>query len=91
MRLPMHDRADEAGDAGVDVDDGAAGEVERAPLEEQAGIGERRVELGLRRRLGVGVSGFGDGLGCIGEGVGAAPVPDHVGDREIDEGHPQDR
>ena len=44
--------ADEPGDAGVDVHDGAAGEVERAPLEDEAGIGRDLVELGLRRGLG---------------------------------------
>ena len=31
-----HDRGHEAGDAGIDVNDRAAGEVERAHLEEQA-------------------------------------------------------
>ena len=36
MRLPTHERADQAGDAGVDVHDGAAGEVDGAPEEHHA-------------------------------------------------------
>ena len=35
--LADHEGADEAGDAGVDVHDGAAGEVDRAEAEDQAG------------------------------------------------------
>ncbi len=54
IALADHDRADQAGDAGIDVNDRAAGEVERAEPEEVA--------------------------------VG---VPDHVGDREVDEGDPE--
>ena len=50
--LADQQRADQAGDAGVDVHHGAAGEVDRAPLEDQAGVGHDRVELGLRGRLG---------------------------------------
>ena len=34
--LADHQAADQAGDAGIDVDDGAAGEVERAPLKQPA-------------------------------------------------------
>ena len=44
--------ADEAGDAGVDVHDRAAGEVERAPLVGQPGVRVDLVELGLSRGLG---------------------------------------
>ena len=61
--LADHERADEAGDAGVDVHDRAAGEVERAEGEDQAG--------------GVGIE------------ARTAPEPDHVRDREVDEGHPE--
>ena len=32
--LADHDRADQAGDTGIDVDDGAAGKIKRAHLEE---------------------------------------------------------
>jgi hypothetical protein len=59
--LAEDDGADEGRDAGVDVDDGAAGEVQRAPAEDQAG-----------------------------RGVIAAQVPDHVRDRVIDDGEPDD-
>ena len=45
--LAEHEGADQAGDAGVDVDDGAAGEVERAPLEYQAGVRVDGVKCGL--------------------------------------------
>ena len=48
MRLPTHERADQAGDAGIDVHHGAAGEVDGAPQEHQAGVGHDLVELGLR-------------------------------------------
>ena len=62
--LADHERADQAGDAGVDVHHGAAGEVDRAEGEDQAGrIAHRR--------------------------SGTAPEPDHVGDREVDEGDPE--
>ena len=43
--------ADEAGDAGVDVHDRAAREVERAPLVGEPGVGVDLVELGLRDGL----------------------------------------
>src|SRR3712207_8187546 len=42
-------------DARVDVHHGAAREVEGAPLEQEAGIRERRVEGRLRARLGGGI------------------------------------
>ena len=35
--LADHERADQTGDAGIDVNDGAAGEVDRAEAEDQAG------------------------------------------------------
>ena len=35
--LADHDRADQTGDTGIDVNDGAAGEVDRAEAEDQAG------------------------------------------------------
>ncbi len=62
--LADHDAADEAGDPGIDVHDGAAGEVDRAEAVDQAS----------RRAIGARTT----------------PEPDHVGDREVDEGEPQD-
>jgi len=50
--LADQERADEARDRGVDVHDGAAGEVERAPLPDQARLGVHRVDDVL---AGVGV------------------------------------
>ena len=47
MRLPIIEAADQAGDTGVDVHDGAAGEIERALLEQEAGVGVDRVERRL--------------------------------------------
>ncbi|MNU94481.1 hypothetical protein D3C71_844640 [compost metagenome] len=52
--LADHDRTDEACKTRIDVNDGAAGEVKRAPAEDQA-----------------------------------VCVPDHVCDREVDEGDPE--
>ena len=49
--LADQERAHQAGDAGVDVHDGAAGEVDRAPLEDQAGSA-RISSSGLRGLLG---------------------------------------
>ena len=87
--LADQERADQAGDAGIDVHHGAAGEVDRAPLEDQAGVGHDFVELGLRGGLGGGVGRGRERLRGRVDRVRAGPVPDHVGDREIDEGHPQ--
>ena len=56
MRLPIDQRADQAGDAGVDMHHGAAGEVDRALLEDPAGVGVDFIELGLRRGLRRGVA-----------------------------------
>ena len=46
--LAEHEGADQAGDAGVDVHHGAAGEVEHAPVAEEAAaphpVGDRRVD-----------------------------------------------
>ena len=80
--LAEQQAADEAGDAGVDMDDGAAGEIERAQFEQEAGIGEDRVESGLRGRLGGLVVGVGKGLGGVADRVGTRPVPDAMRDRE---------
>ena len=52
--LADHVGADQAGDAGVDVHHRAAGEVERALLPEQAGLGVHRVD---RRLASVYASG----------------------------------
>ena len=71
--LADHQRADEAGDAGVDVHDRAAGEVERAHLEAEAGVGVDRVELGLRRRLGRVVGRRGKSLGRVADRVRDRP------------------
>ena len=63
----------QAGDRGIDVDHGAACEVERAFLEQPA------------RDSGRLFSGSG-----IGERIRTRPEPDHVRDRQIREGEPQD-
>ena len=89
MRLPTHERADQAGDAGVDVHDGAAGEVDRAPGEDQAGVGQHFVELGLRGLLRGVVGRGGERLGGGVDRVRTGPVPDHVRDREVDEASPR--
>ena len=47
--LADHEAAHQAGDARIDVDHGAAGEVERAPAPEQAAVG-RRVGQEVRAR-----------------------------------------
>ena len=88
--LADHQRADERGDAGVDVHHRAAGEVERAPLEGEAGVGVHGSQCRFGSLLlgGIG-AGVGDGLGGADDGFGAGPVPDHVRHREIDERHPQ--
>ena len=87
--LADHDGADKTGDARVDVHHRAAGEIERPPLVEHAGVGGHFVEFGLRGGLGGGVSRCGDGLGGGCDRVRAGPVPNHVGDREIDYRHPE--
>ena len=56
-------RADQTGDAGIDVHDRAAGEVERAGAREPADGAGDLVELGLRGRLGRTVSRGGERLG----------------------------
>ena len=53
--LAGEEHADQAGDAGIDVDDGAAGEIERAPAEDQAvrrpdHMRDRRVDDGQPER-----------------------------------------
>ncbi len=87
--LADHQRADEARDAGVDVHDGAAGEVDRAPQEDLTGVGHDLVELGLRGLLGGLVGRSRERLGGGVDRVRAGPVPDHVGDREVDQRHPE--
>ena len=47
--LADHEGAHQAGDGGVDVHHGAAGEVQRAPLPGQAGLGVHRVDDRLAR------------------------------------------
>jgi hypothetical protein len=59
--LPNENCADKTGDAGIDVNDRAAGEIERR---DAAGMGAGEDQ--------------------------AVGVPHHVGDREVDEGDPQD-
>ena len=61
---------DEPGHAGVDVDDGATGEVDRTTLATPSVTPNRRGQAGLGTRE-------------------EAAAPDHVGDREVGEGHPQ--
>ena len=75
---PKHDRADQAGNAGIDMDDGAAGEVDGALVEEPA-IG------GIH---GVRIVGEDCCLGCVvgrggelGEEVGGRSLADRGLDR----------
>ena len=87
--LAEHQRADEARDTGVDVHDGAAGEVERAHLLDVSGVGDDFGELrGGRLPGGIIRGGRERFRGGINR-VGAGPVPDHVRDREVDEGDPE--
>ena len=72
--LAQNDGADEAGDAGIDVHNGAAGEVDGAQLEEiaiggvhQFGIGAQHGGLGL----------VGGGRGEIGQELGGRFLADH--------------
>ena len=70
--LADHERADQTGDARIDVHDGAAGEVDRAPLEDLAGVGQDLVELGLRGGLGGLVGRGGDALAAASTASGPA-------------------
>ena len=84
----QYQRTDQAGDARIDMHHRAAREVDGAPLERQARVGLHRSQRLLGRLLGGACSGLGNLLGGVG-GARTAPVPDHVGDREVDEGHPE--
>ena len=89
MRLPTMMRADETGDTGVDVHDGAASEVDGAPQEHLTGVCHDGVKRFLCPLLGVAI---GRRSKCLGSGVDrvwAGPVPDHVCDREVDQRDPQ--
>ena len=91
--LADQEGANQAGDAGIDVHHGAAGEVDRAFLEDEAGVGQEGglggFERGLRRGLGSTVSGRFHRLERGRDGVRSGPVPNHVRDREIDQRHPE--
>ncbi len=87
--LADQERADETGDAGVDVHHGAACEVDRTFLEDPAGVGVDFIEFGLRRRLGRRVTRCSKRLDRIRDRVRSGPVPNHVRDREIDQRHPE--
>ena len=87
--LADQQRADQTGDAGVDVHHGAAREVDRALLEDPAGVGVDFIELGLRRSLRRRVSRRRERLDRIRDRIRSGPVPDHVRDREIDQRHPE--
>ncbi len=71
--LAEHQRANQAGDTGVDVHHRTAREVESTLVEEEAGI-----DVGCRA--------------CFsrGERIRTRPEPDHVRDRVVAEGQPQD-
>jgi hypothetical protein len=90
MTDPLADRERpyQTRDAGIDMHDGAAGKVDRAPQIDLAAVGQNLVELGLRRFFGHFAGCRGERLGGVGDGVGARPIPDHMRDREIDQGHP---
>ena len=88
--LAEHDRTDETGNTGIDVHNRAASEVERTPLIGQTSIGHHRIKLGLCCSLGGCIrTGVHESLGSLRNRIGAGPIPNHVRDREVDEGHPQ--
>ena len=81
--------ADETGYTGVDVHHRAAGEVDGTPDEHFAGVSHHRIERGLcGRLLGGVVARCAQSLGGGVDRIRTCPVPDHVRDREIDQGHP---
>ena len=88
--LADHDRANQAGDAGVDVHDRTTGEVEGALLDEPACAGIDFVELGLSRSLGSVVGRGGKCLRGGGDVIRSSRCPYPMRDREVDEGHPQE-
>jgi hypothetical protein len=67
----------------------AAGEVDGAPLEHQAGVGEDFVELGLRRRLGGRIGGCRQRFAGRVDRVGAGPSTRPCGRSGSTRGHPQ--
>ena len=87
--LADHERANEARNTGIDVDDSAARKIKCAPLEEHSGIREDSIEIGLRGRLGGVIGCVEKRLGSARECIRTRPVPDHVRDREIDDGDPE--
>jgi hypothetical protein len=88
--LPSNDAADKAGHPGIDVNHGAARKVQRTPVPDQP-------VRGKVRSGGFGPSGIARSLGnqlerlLFGQEVRTTPPPDHMGHREVDEGHPQHR
>ena len=78
-----------ARDARVDMDHGAAGEIERPHFIEKAGIVQNRVEVRLCGLLGGIVGGVGQGFRGIADRVRTRPVPNAMRDGKINEGHPK--
>ena len=87
--LADHQATNQTRDARVDMDHGAAGEIERSHPVKISGIVEYRVEIRLRGRLGGIVGGIGKGLRGVADRVRARPVPNAMRDGEINEGHPK--
>ncbi len=89
IRLPTMMAADEAGDTSVDMHDGAACEVNCAPQEDLTRVSHHCVEGFLCGLLG-GIVGCSSQCLCRSVNrVWAGPVPNHVRDREVDQGNPQ--
>ena len=87
--LAEHQGTNQAGNAGVDVNHRAACEVESAPAEDETCVSLDLFELGLGDGPCRVVSGCSHSLGCVADGIRAAPVPDHVRDGEVDQRDPE--
>ena len=84
-----HDRADQTGDASVDVHHRAAGEIERALAGKPANGGVDLIDLRLRSSLRRFVFGGGELRGRIDQRVGIGDAPHPMRNREIDDRHPE--
>ncbi len=87
--LADHQRADETGDAGVDMHHRAAGEVERASSAGEPADGTRRPRRSCPAPASWPPRRSRPPARCAAcDVIGAATIPDPMGDREIDHGHP---
>ena len=87
--LSNHNAAHKTRDARVYVDHGSASEIQSTPLKYKASISLDLVKPSLRYRFGRFVGSRCNCLGGVANRVRAAPIPDHVRYREVDEGHPK--